>query len=699
MRQDLIKEGVNKWDIALGLASLDSDKAWKMRQDLIKKGVNKLDIALGLAGLDSDKAWKMRQDLIKEGVNKGAIVLGLAGDYTTFVWQLNKNKSGEDEETKVVQGDKLRTGVRIDKKSYLDDIQKYFEKFNTEEKKKTNLTNIQIAGLISSIREIPREALKTMSAKRDNKMLSLKLMHKIFPSTYREIESSIYKRGSIFPGDYLNPSETMELLGGNPEANESGPNNEVLRFREPVSGFIVSNLYGAVDGNNKWSSSFEFKIAKDEVKKSKEITVILPHVNKQVALPKFIDSNIITERIRGIRQGKEFYLKAEINSMGGGLILDTQRAEEVVYSLETDEIPKVMRDIENKEYDNYKNGFIHKHGKEIVSPIAELPEELELFLKKINDKNPREKVILIEKFIRSICYYDMKNKEVIDSKRGKSFEELLSIMEDRMDELREKDPDKSLLGKKYAGVCADFALLTTTILRKAGFMSGVLSGFNLSNSESAYVKDAHASSFVVWPDKLGENCIFSVDGTPSGIDGVSTTSLEEKNLLRKSILEDIKKEAEEKLEEIQKVLDSYDEKSIEKLTNGQLEETLNNILEYEVNKDSLEAITAILQAYWYSPLHRIDLDQVEGKISLMNFFDQEIKRAKDENKFKEVEDSGGKLFRVTKDFIEKFSGKDKNVNGFEVARNIRDLARNSLSKNQLKAMTVIISYLEAKKIK
>ncbi len=67
-----------------------------------------------------------------------------------------------------------------------------------------------------------------------------------------------------------------------------------------------------------------------------------------------------------------------------------------------------------------------------------------------------------------------------------------------MDELKEKD-DKNkdvLQNKMYTGVCADFAVLAAAILRRAGFVSGVLSGFR-PDGKSAKVSNAHGTAFVV----------------------------------------------------------------------------------------------------------------------------------------------------------------------------------------------------------
>ncbi len=42
-------------------------------------------MALSLAGLDSERAWKMREELLAAGAGKGYIAQGINGDYITGI--------------------------------------------------------------------------------------------------------------------------------------------------------------------------------------------------------------------------------------------------------------------------------------------------------------------------------------------------------------------------------------------------------------------------------------------------------------------------------------------------------------------------------------------------------------------------------------------------------------------------------------
>ncbi|HBB03665.1 TPA: hypothetical protein DCZ39_02035 [Patescibacteria group bacterium] len=105
--------------------------------------------------------------------------------------------------------------------------------------------------------------------------------------------------------------------------------------------------------------------------------------------------------------------------------------------------------------------------------MAQLDEEELLFLENIKNDAPKQQLIKIEQYVRTHSYYDMKNKEVVALKNGKSINEKMYICKQRIDELKDKNSelDVQLEDKKRAGVCADFATITIALLRKAGFLS------------------------------------------------------------------------------------------------------------------------------------------------------------------------------------------------------------------------------------
>ena len=85
----------------MGLAGLDSKRAWDMREKLLQQGADKGWVAYGLAGLDSERAWDMREKLLRQGADKGRVAMGLAGLDSERAWDMREAflKDETDEET------------------------------------------------------------------------------------------------------------------------------------------------------------------------------------------------------------------------------------------------------------------------------------------------------------------------------------------------------------------------------------------------------------------------------------------------------------------------------------------------------------------------------------------------------------------------------------------------------------------------
>ena len=724
MRDKFIEEGADKGSIARGLAGLDSDRAWKMRDKLIKEGAGKGYIARGLAGLDSDRAWQMRDEFIKEGVYKGSISMGLAGDYTTFAWQLNRNKEKENKKIELQsKRNENLDNVEFNPNELLQQINEYLgnksllskeRKLSLKEKLKRGIQTSSkfITFINKTITESPKTFLDTMAAKKDSQFIYKKLTRKIFRSISKKEKDSTWRGFSGYlgfnknedikrnpsPEDYLDPDTPETMTGGDPEGE--GQNVEVMKFREPINELVVTGVLGKCNGAN-WDKLYEFSIDKTELDDAKEITITLPKVGRKIKLPKPISSEIILERVKGVKkEEEEIHLIPDISPMREGIIADTNEASEIIYSVQRSEIPREINNITDGEYQKFKEKFIKENGSIMIEPITGLSDDIKLFLESIKNQTPKEQVIDIEKFIRTISYYDMKNGEVMPIKRGTLPDERFEIMSTRIDELKEKTPDESLQGKLYAGVCADFAVLASATLREAGFLSGILSGF-LASGKSATIGDAHGTAFVVWPNKHGGTEIFSVDGTPSGVAGISGNSLEDLEEIREQKIDKLKEDADKKLTEIQEILNSYDEESIKKLTNGKLEEVLNIVLKYDVSEKNVQVLENLLQSYWYTPFSKLDLQQITNKNSYSRFVEKEIETQKEALK-ENIKNPGSKLFGVVEEFIQKFQKSGKVSSSQEallIIDSITDAAKKHLTAQEIKSLTVISTYLKAKQIK
>jgi hypothetical protein len=181
---------------------------------------------------------------------------------------------------------------------------------------------------------------------------------------------------------------------------------------------------------------------------------------------------------------------------------------------------------------------------------------------------------------------------------------------------------------------------------------------------------------------------------------VSGSSIEEKEEKAEESLNEEKEKAEEDLKEILETIENDDVEEIKKLTNGKLEDTLNVILRYEVKQNHLKVLKNVLDSFWYSPASSMDFD--ENKEELAKWFDYQIE---DERKKITEEDvdlpAGSYLFGTVENFVNKFIKGglvDDKSQAFDVLDKITDVAGNKLNNIEKRAITVIVTYLRAKKM-
>ena len=729
MREELIKELSNKGYVAMGLSGLDSDRAWAMRERLLSEGADKGYVAMGLAGLDSERAWSMRKELLNEGVFKHSVAIGLVGDYKTFVWQL-KLKEKKQQEELLSEDEKKLTLINLLHNPNIEGISRYFGDTKTEveealkrkrESGRSLAESFKFTNFLNKlIKREPQLFLNDMSAKKDRltHLFVERLTDRIFPETkgkegnwrgfsgYSGIESGRgFNRAD--PENYLEPGFGSEFFGGGAEGLND--NREIMEFRHPLNGIVVTGIYGDYNANSKNWSKIEFPLDALITEPVKEVTATIPNVKnlKQVILPKPLDAKIVPERVKGFdASGNEFDLQVEINKLGEVMVINKpKQVEKIAYSISVSTLPQPLEDLSQKDYNLYRQHLEVSNGRELTNGISTLPEDLELQLAEaIKNKTPKEQVIAIERLVRDLGYYDVNNQEVNQLKSGKSLEEQLYIMEQRLEELRQNNPDSDeYKGKRFAGVCADFAKITAMLLRRAGFASGMISGFG-GQEKVVRVKHAHATAFVLWPDAEGRNRVISIDGTPDGLTGISTLSLVEKEVEAIKNERKLSVEAMKEVEQIIKDLNNLDVERVRGMSNGELERVLNNILKYQVKESHLAIIERLLEYYWYTPVHELDLDnpyqQSEAVLELASAVERQRKRLIDQPE-KDETPAGNKLMQTMQEFLRRFeiagATEDKD-SGLRLMEKIVELVQNDLSDLEKKSAYAVVAYLKAKNI-
>lgn len=521
----------------------------------------------------------------------------------------------------------------------------------------------------------------------------------------------IFKRAPS-PETYLIEKHTQAVYDGDPKEKDSP---EVIRTREVIEDMIVTGIYGKYNKATKEWSQIEFPISPDLDEQVKEYTFELPNIKnlEVVNLPQIVGAQIIQDRVKGISaSGKEIKLHTTINKFGqvtASLLGIKEEVVKIIYSQSKQEIPVVPGEISSARFRAFKEALTNKYGKELLEPITSSSTQFDLFLALIKEKSPKEQVEEIEAYVRRISYYDMDNREMQEAKASVSgVEERFSLMERRMKRLKERKPEleKELSGKKYAGVCADFAILTTALLRRAGIPSGYLSGFK-PNSKSVTVMNAHGTSYVVWPKETGYQ-IIPVDGTPQGVtaedkkllEGISKPSLKEKEQIGLEKKDEYIAKAEERFKEVQEILKNNDMEQIKNLTNGELESLLNVVLKYEVKKSHLNILEVMINAARYGGKEIPQKGEAKKEVEFRQFVENEIERSRklDSNENQYIP-AGERLMTMITQFSDAYERETRSRDqAFQKLERMVELSASKLNEIEKKSAMVVITYLRAKKM-
>lgn len=671
--------------------------------------------------IDFGKKLTRQYDIedIAQIIDNKLIILTEDGDMEKLLEYSPKFRLTEDENRRLELLNTLKS-------ESLEKINSYFEHYYPEEVRKGLLDKLRetyehskgfARNVNAIIKELPSLFVDDFSAKKDD--VTDRNIDQIINSIFPDIRTNLahakwkarYERDfeRSVSAYYEGRRETDDFSDGDPKA-PLGP--ELLRLREPVTEFLSIGMYGQYNKTRKSWEQIGFPLSQRHTGPTREVTAEIKVVKymTDVILPKCIHAVVLPERVKGIKaDGEEVSLEVSYNALGEARVTLPEGLEKIVYSQTIQELPTIPPDVSTKEYELFRIDYERRFGNGVSEQVAALPEELKIFIESIKDKTPLEKAEAIESFVQSIGFYDFDNREVQALKKGKSVEEIISVMGQRMKELKRKVPEASekIPHKKYAGVCADFAKLTSALLREAGIISGMVSGFQGSGETSLTTKNVHAISFALFPEENGKSQCLTLDGTPHGM-----TEEEEKMLsaIRQQSLKDrmeqLKKEkekivtnAETLLSELENLVSDLDEESIKRLQNGKLERALNAILG-QVKESHLAVVDRVLNASRYAGFDVfkiMEIGDLESEVSLRKFLEKEISDERNADK-ENAYYRGEKLLSAIREFTSRYE-KDSGVSGrkmaLDIVQKVFDVSKKYLNAIESRSAIAAITYLRS----
>jgi len=633
--------------------------------------------------------------------------------------------------------DLLNIALNPTKENVVRGVQKFFppEPKSLDEAKERRAEKLQksptflrtVQGMIrSAAKDLPlaRHLFKTMAAQPagNDAALADRILLLMFPELAMARVRKAAKGGRMplkeMQGS-LAPLLETGIFGADPNPNVPGSEMEMIQLREPVHGFLATNVYSEYQTDSKtWRVPHqEFRVTPQVGEPAHETTATIKvHGAHLYVLPLQPGAELIEQRVKSFdRAGKE--LGALVVKYVAGLpqVTPPAGAEKIVYSFRYSVVPPVPAEASSVEYEQLARQWHRARidaSKKLLpeDKIAELPPECRMFVHGIATLPPRERLQRIENFVREHSYYDFDNGSVMHLKAGKSPTETFQLMRGRMAEIRRTKPE--LKAKIFAGVCSDFNLLVAAMNQASGFVGGMMLGFNAHGS-SVTKAQAHAVAWVAWPPSAdGQYTVITTDGTPAG-----TTPDEEKMLAdirMQSIVE--RAAAQEEAERV------YDEKhaaefertlallehgtvdEIRLLTNGTIEQAVNVVLRKDAQHRDAHVLQHILNVLLYSPVsfEKFDWRNINQRIDVVRFVDEEVTRERlRHTRSVAQEKPGAQIMDAFLTFLKKYQRRypdHTSQQPLDLLEHVFDSIRGHITPTEQRIATVLITYLRAKQM-
>ncbi|MEN9647757.1 MAG: hypothetical protein RLY57_561 [Candidatus Parcubacteria bacterium] len=511
------------------------------------------------------------------------------------------------------------------------------------------------------------------------------------------------------PKDYFGVLHKRDMLGGDPS---EGNKERLFSVQgDETGGIYLTSTYFGFDNKSGMFSQLAVPIDNTPTGPTTELTgeiLLGSHIGSTTLLPQRMGAAIIPERVKIVyKDGREERIPVEQSEDGQYFVRINydKKMKSLVWSQEVPDAPYVPSNISEDEYAKTVKKILptekenqEKFKRLLEDPIVALPAEEMFFVQSIKDMSPKEKLYAIEAYVHSVCYYDWDNGEVKDKKEGLTPQEQLSFMQVRCKELAEKNKTLAVSNKRYAGVCADFGVLTTALMRSASLVAGVGTGAVVRDGV-ATVAQAHAVSVTPWPEGSSFKLTY-IDGTPTiglteeetkKLAAIRFPTLREREKMIEQVEEKYKVDSERMIKELEERLEAGEDFAIEELQNGELEKMLNVVLKYEIEPQHTQVIEGLLNAVRYSGLP-VFSEEIDNQIVVKRFLEAEIKRERSTSiQVSPSTDSGTHLFDISREYVSQ--------DGINNLSKVIKLVEPHLQKTERRALMLLVKYLKAEKMK
>lgn len=561
----------------------------------------------------------------------------------------------------------------------------------------------------------------SMPAKPDGdlKLLAARLMRACYPEQWNEYrerkEMNTYKIGNNPDMDSAvgmteNKFETS-MDGGNvgakknsTESKESASVFEAI-FDKSIKAMLVTNIVGYDNDAKIWKRTY-VPVDGDMLQNRK-----LEKVSAKLKNPINETVSVIPSPlgVQGVSSNKNLI---ETDSLGIHTAVGDDSLKSWSYDIPVGNVS--IDQVSESTYTRFLDRFIDEGGTKYLEKMQGLPTECMMFLDKIKDLSPRDRVEKIQKFITEHSFYDSYDNQMRDQMNDADIAVRLELMQERLSQLREELGDEVPEKMFFAGVCADFSIVGEMMLKESGIAAGIAEGYHISGTKINNGNNAHALNVIFWPDETGKTIIAEVEMTPPAITAAQQMAYSEQGLQPEMIQDSIneaEKREKEHQEELKERSDELLKQAEEIISQSEKQEISINraelrahIVDYISSICTLEDIYVykrVLESYRFTPIQNADIKNLDQQVQGIGFMQAEYKRwSKDyQNRtdgLERISNSGKNLLgEIDRLFIKSSMAgtKDQFVSVFQ---NIPNYLHTKLSSEQKKLWKLLETYVKMK---
>lgn len=302
---------------------------------------------------------------------------------------------------------------------------------------------------------------------------------------------------------FFAPRESTRAIGGDP--SEKHP-TVIFTASGGYSGFLPVEVYLNFFQDSFQAAALQPTVHRGHNDRTIQCSIPVALESKESAVPTAFGGEVSRASTRAHLGPIALWRKELDMSLQGGscVVHHPTGVNGLQYALQVPSSSPDVPELTVTQYEHFKTTVLKQTVGMNLAPSS-FDKDTRVFLKQIERLPLKDRLGRILQFVRENSQYDSTPPSLPESE-NRSVPERLADMRRRANELAG--------GKLFAGVCADFAVLSVALCESTGIRAGFAAGLLVQDGK-ATMDDFHGIAVVPWPHPRGGVQFIAMDGTPA----------------------------------------------------------------------------------------------------------------------------------------------------------------------------------------